>query len=63
MGDELVLEVPEAELGPVSRLVKERMDGAYDLGVFKVSWRQLAPAQRSILSGGPQPVVEGGGAV
>jgi DNA polymerase I len=29
--DELVLEVPEAELLPVSRLVKETMEGAYEL--------------------------------
>ena len=29
--DELVLEVPEGELLPVSRLVKETMEGAYDL--------------------------------
>jgi DNA polymerase-1 len=29
--DELVLEVPKAELLPVSRLVKETMEGAYDL--------------------------------
>jgi DNA polymerase-1 len=29
--DELVLEVPEAELIPVSRLVKETMEGAYAL--------------------------------
>jgi DNA polymerase I len=29
--DELVLEVPEAELPPVSRLVRETMEGAYDL--------------------------------
>ena len=48
--DELVLEVPEAELIPVSRLVKETMEGAYHLNAkLKVdmeaglNWYEMEP--------------------
>jgi DNA polymerase-1 len=51
--DELVLEVPEAELIAVSRLVKETMEGAYDLKAkLKVdleagpNWLEMEPAMR-----------------
>ena len=48
--DELVLEVPEDELIPVSRLVKETMEGAYHLNAkLKVdmeaglNWYEMEP--------------------
>ena len=48
--DELVLEAPEGELGPVSRLVKETMEGAYHLNAeLKVdmeagpNWYEMEP--------------------
>ncbi len=50
--DELVLEVPEGELVPVSRLVKETMEGAYHLNAkLKVdmeagpNWYEMEPVQ------------------
>ena len=50
--DELVLEVPEGELIPVSRLVKETMEGAYDLKAkLKVdveagpNWYEMEPVE------------------
>ena len=50
--DELVLEVPEAELLAVSRLVKETMEGAYDLDAkLKVdmeaglNWYEMEPVR------------------
>ena len=51
--DELVLEVPEGELLPVSRLVRETMEGAYDLKAkLKVdveagpNWYEMEPVGR-----------------
>ena len=51
--DELVLEVPEGELLPVSRLVKETMEGAYELKAkLKVdleagpNWYEMEPVGR-----------------
>ena len=50
--DELVLEVPEGELLPVSRLVKETMEGAYHLNAeLKVdmeagpNWYEMEPVR------------------
>jgi DNA polymerase-1 len=50
--DELVLEVPAEELAPVSRLVRETMEGAYDLDApLKVdmeagpNWYELDPVE------------------
>jgi DNA polymerase-1 len=50
--DELVLEVPEAELGALSRLVKETMEGAYELQAkLKVdleagpNWYEMEPVR------------------
>ena len=50
--DELVLEVPEGELTPVSRLVRETMEGAYDLkATLKVdveagpNWYEMEPVE------------------